>query len=166
MKGVALDFDAMCDDLSKAPAGCTILLHACAHNPTGVDPTAVQWDTLAQIVKERKLIPLFDSAYQGYASGDPEADALSVRKFEQAGIDSLICQSFAKNMGLYGERVGALNIMCSDADEADRVKSQLMSAVIRPNYSSPPLHGSRLAAMVLGDAALRYHCSCVMATLI
>merc|ERR1711865_283089 len=95
VQGVALDFEAMCNDLSAATEGSTILLHACAHNPTGVDPSPDQWDELASIVKQRNLLPLFDSAYQGYASGDPEADSLSVRKFESAGINSLICQSFA-----------------------------------------------------------------------
>jgi aspartate/tyrosine/aromatic aminotransferase len=153
--GTGLDFEGMCFDLESIPDDSTVLLHACAHNPTGVDPEPEQWQKLSEIFARKKLLPFFDSAYQGYATGDPDADAYSVRLFESQGLLPMVAQSYAKNMGLYGERVGALNVMCSSTDEADAVVSQLKYTVIRPMYSSPPLHGARLAAKVLGDPAMR-----------
>ena len=155
--GTALDFGAMCDALSnKVPRGAAVLFHACAHNPTGIDPTPAEWEELAGICAERSLLPVFDSAYQGYASGDPDVDAFAVRCFERIGVKNmLVCQSYAKNMGLYGERVGAFNVVCDDASEAAAVLSQLKQAIVRPMYSSPPLHGARIAAAILGDDNLR-----------
>jgi len=141
-------------DMRAAPRGATVLLHACAHNPTGVDPTMVQWEQIAQVVEERGLRVLFDSAYQGFASGDPERDAAAVRLFVSRGHRILLAQSFAKNMGLYGERVGALSVVCDHEAEAKAVESQL-KLVIRPMYSSPPLHGARIVAKVLGTPTLR-----------
>jgi aspartate aminotransferase len=136
------------------PSGAAVLLHACAHNPTGIDPSADQWELLADVVAERGLVALFDSAYQGYASGDLDSDAASVRAFEAAGVLPIVCQSYAKSLGLYGERIGAVNFLCADADETDAVMSQVKQRCIRPLYSSPPLHGARLAATVLGDEEL------------
>ena len=153
--GTTLDFDGMLAALSRdVPAGSAVLLHACAHNPTGIDPTTAQWQALADVFVARGLVAVFDSAYQGYASGDLDADALSVRIFERAGVLPIVCQSYAKSMGLYGERIGAVNFVCASADEAHAVMSQVKQKVIRPNYSSPPLHGARLARTVLGDAVL------------
>ena len=153
--GTTLDFDAMHAALSRdVPDGAAVLLHACAHNPTGIDPTPAQWASLAEIFAARGLIAVFDSAYQGYASGDLDADAASVRAFERAGVLPIVCQSYAKSMGLYGERIGAVNFVCASSEEADAVLSQVKQNVIRPNYSSPPLHGARLASTVLGDEAL------------
>jgi len=149
-----LDADGMLADISAAPAGSVILLHACAHNPTGIDPTPQQWEALAAIFVQNRLLPVFDSAYQGYASGDLTADAASVRIFERAGLLPLVCQSYAKSMGLYGERIGAVNFVCASSDEAAAVMSQVKQRVIRPVYSSPPLHGALLAAEVLSDEAL------------
>ena len=155
--GTALDFGAMRNALSNQVLhGGAVLLHACAHNPTGIDPTHAEWEELAAICAERSLLPVFDSAYQGYASGDPDVDAFAVRCFERVGVKNmLVCQSYAKNMGLYGERVGAFDVVCDDASEAAAVLSQLKQAIVRPMYSSPPLHGARIAAAILGDDSLR-----------
>lgn len=147
---LGLDEDGLLEDLRAAPRGATLLLHACAHNPTGVDPTSAQWARIADVVEERALRVLFDSAYQGFASGDPERDAAAVRLFVERGHPIMLAQSFAKNFGLYGERVGALSVVTASVAEASTVLSQL-KLVIRPMYSSPPLHGARIVAQVLGD---------------
>jgi len=152
--GTTLDFDGMVQDLSALPKGSTVLLHACAHNPTGIDPNHEQWETLANLFLERELVAFFDSAYQGYASGNLDADAASVRIFEKAGVFPIVCQSYAKSMGLYGERIGAVNFVCSSQEEAGALMSQVKQGVVRPIYSSPPLHGARLATHVLGDPVL------------
>jgi len=150
-KTLGFDFAGMMKTLKSAPAGSVILLHACAHNPTGVDPSEDQWKQIATVCKERKLIPLMDSAYQGYATGDLDTDAYAIRLFESMGMEFFLCQSFAKNLGLYGERIGMLHIVCSDADKAKKVLSQL-KLVIRPMYSNPPIHGAQLVIKILGDA--------------
>lgn len=148
-----LDFQGLLDDLAAAPAGAIVLLHACAHNPTGVDPTNDQWEKIRQLMRSKGLLPFFDSAYQGFASGNLDADAQSVRMFVADGGECLAAQSYAKNMGLYGERVGALSIVCKDADVASRVESQL-KLVIRPMYSNPPIHGASIVATILKDRQL------------
>ncbi|OWM76964.1 hypothetical protein CDL15_Pgr011689 [Punica granatum] len=145
-----LDFQGMLEDLNSAPAGAIVLLHACAHNPTGVDPTLEQWEQIRQLIRLKGLLPFFDSAYQGFASGSLDSDAQSVRIFVADGGECLVAQSYAKNMGLYGERVGALSIVCKNADVAGRVESQL-KLVIRPMYSNPPIHGASIVAMILRD---------------
>jgi len=145
---------ATLSDDDAVPAGSAVLLHACAHNPTGIDPTPTQWERLASVFADRRLVALFDSAYQGYASGDLAADAASVRLFEAAGVLPIVCQSFAKSMGLYGERIGAVNFVCASPAEAAALLSQVKQGIVRPAYSSPPLHGAQLAATVLGDSAL------------
>ncbi|XP_040185227.1 aspartate aminotransferase, mitochondrial [Rana temporaria] len=141
-------------DISKIPEQSIILFHACAHNPTGVDPRKEQWKEIAAIVKSRRLFPFFDMAYQGFASGDIDRDAWAVRHFIQEGLNVVLSQSYAKNMGLYGERVGAFTVVCSDAEEAKRVESQL-KILIRPMYSNPPLNGARIAAAILTQPELR-----------
>uniref|UniRef100_A0A0C9S8G8 Aspartate aminotransferase n=1 Tax=Wollemia nobilis TaxID=56998 RepID=A0A0C9S8G8_9CONI len=151
-----LDYQGMLEDLSAAPSGAIVLLHACAHNPTGVDPTQEQWQGIRQLVRQKGLLPFFDSAYQGFASGNLDADAYSVRLFVADGGECLIAQSYAKNMGLYGERVGALSIICRTENVAKRVESQL-KLVIRPMYSSPPIHGATIVATILGDRNLNYN---------
>ncbi|XVF49174.1 hypothetical protein PTKIN_Ptkin03bG0247200 [Pterospermum kingtungense] len=143
-----LNFQGLLEDLGAAPAGAIVLLHACAHNPTGVDPTLEQWEQIRQLIRSKGLLPFFDSAYQGFASGSLDADAQPVRMFVADGGECLIAQSFAKNMGLYGERVGALSIVCKAADVASRVESQL-KLVIRPMYSNPPIHGASIASTIL-----------------
>lgn len=115
----------MIESLKTAIPGSVILLHACAHNPTGVDPTQEQWKQICEVMKGNSLIPLFDSAYQGFASGSLEKDIWPVRYFLEQGFNMMVCQSFAKNMGLYGERVGALHFVVSNKDIADKLLSQL-----------------------------------------
>ncbi|XP_072966691.1 aspartate aminotransferase, cytoplasmic-like [Typha angustifolia] len=145
-----LNFQGLVEDLGSAPSGAIVLLHACAHNPTGVDPTPDQWEQIRQLMRSKGLLPFFDSAYQGFASGNLDADAQSVRMFVADGGECLTAQSYAKNMGLYGERVGALSIVCRGADVAVRVESQL-KLVIRPMYSNPPIHGASIVATILKD---------------
>lgn len=111
--------------LEKGIAGSIVLLHACAHNPTGVDPTEAEWKQIAEVMKRNNLIPFFDSAYQGFATGDLEKDAWPIRHFASQGFQMIISQSFAKNMGLYGERIGALHMITSNKDTADKVLSQI-----------------------------------------
>ncbi|KAI9149159.1 Aspartate aminotransferase [Paramyrothecium foliicola] len=150
---IGLDFEGLVADLKSAPLGSVFLFHACAHNPTGVDPTQEQWKEISQIVKEKGHFAFFDMAYQGFASGDTNKDAFAVRHFVEQGHQIALCQSFAKNMGLYGERVGAFSLLCADAAEKRRVDSQL-KILIRPLYSNPPIHGARIATEILKDPKL------------
>jgi aspartate aminotransferase len=128
-------------------------LHACAHNPTGVDPSEQQWKELSKLFKKKGHFPFFDAAYQGFASGDPVKDALPIRYFLDDGHQLLVCQSFAKNFGLYGERVGALHVVSGNEEEAKRITSQLL-IVIRPMYSNPPIYGARVISEILNDKEL------------
>lgn len=155
-----LDFDGMISTLSNAPEGSIILLHACAHNPTGVDPTRDQWKKIAQVVRERRHFPFFDCAYQGFASGNLENDAWAVRYFVEQGFELCIAQSFAKNFGLYGERAGAFHFVTGATPGSDgatstisRIGSQL-AVLQRSEISNPPAYGARIASLVLNDAAL------------
>ncbi|KAK0208297.1 glutamic oxaloacetic transaminase AAT1 [Desarmillaria ectypa] len=150
---VGLDFEGLKADLKAAPEQSIVLLHACAHNPTGIDPTPEQWKEISDIVQEKKLFPFFDMAYQGFASGSTSRDAFAVRHFVSQGHQVALAQSFAKNMGLYGERVGAFSLTTADAAEKARVDSQL-KIVIRPMYSNPPMHGALIANGILSDPAL------------
>merc|ERR1711879_213695 len=152
-KTCGLDFDGFREDIDRAEEGSILLLHACAHNPTGVDPNIDQWREISQIAKSRNHFVLFDAAYQGFASGDCDADAAAVRQFVQDGHDVAVCQSFAKNFGLYGTRTGAMTILTANEEEAERVSSQLKIA-IRSSYSNPPCHGARIVSEVLNDPAL------------
>lgn len=136
------------------PEKSIILLHACAHNPTGVDPNPEQWSELSQLIKKRNLYPFFDMAYQGFASGDCNKDALAVRKFLADGHEMALAQSYAKNMGLYGERIGAFTLVCNSKDEAERCMSQI-KILIRPMYSNPPIHGALLVREILATPELR-----------
>lgn len=130
-----------------------MLLHACAHNPTGIDPTIEQWKEISDLLQEKKLFPFFDMAYQGFASGSTSRDAFALRHFVAQGHQVALAQSFAKNMGLYGERVGAFSLTTADPEEKARVDSQL-KIVIRPMYSNPPMHGALIANGILSDPAL------------
>ncbi|KAF8973975.1 aspartate aminotransferase [Flammula alnicola] len=150
---VGLDFEGLKADLKAAPEQSIVLLHACAHNPTGIDPTPEQWAEISDIVKEKNLFPFFDMAYQGFASGSTTKDAFAIRHFVEQGHQIALAQSFAKNMGLYGERVGAFSLTTADPEEKARVDSQL-KIIIRPMYSNPPLHGARVANAILSDVAL------------
>ncbi|MCJ1278581.1 aspartate transaminase aat1 [Puttea exsequens] len=150
---IGLDFEGMLADIKAAPDGSIILLHACAHNPTGIDPTEQQWKQISDVFKEKKHYPFFDMAYQGFASGDTDKDAFAVRHFQSQGHQFCLAQSFAKNMGLYGERVGAFSIRCASADEKKRVDSQI-KILVRPLYSNPPIHGARIASKILNTPEL------------
>ncbi|MEO7850969.1 MAG: amino acid aminotransferase [Rubrivivax sp.] len=146
-------FDAMLDTLRAVPVGSVVLLHACCHNPTGVDLSRAQWETLVPLLVERRLIPYLDLAYQGFGEGI-EQDAYAVRLLAAAGASFFVANSFSKSMSVYGERCGALSIVCPDAQQAEHVLGQ-MKFVVRRNYSSPPIHGGQLVAHVLTDADLR-----------
>lgn len=148
-----LDLAGMLEDLRQAPEDSVVILHACAHNPTGVDPTPDQWKQIADVIQEKKLFPYFDSAYQGFASGDLEKDAFAVRYFEQRGFEFVCSQSFAKNFGLYNERVGNLTVVVNDLKTVAPVKSQI-TLLIRGMYSNPPNHGGRIVSTVLNNPEL------------
>lgn len=149
-----LDFEGMVEDMKAAPSGSFFLLHACAHNPTGVDPTLEQWKEISQVMKDKGHFAFFDMAYQGFASGDFERDAASIKTFLDDGHLIGCSQSFAKNMGMYGQRIGAFSLVCADKNEAAAVESQ-MKRLARPTYSNPPVHGALLAHTVLADAELK-----------
>ena len=153
-KTKGLDFQGMIQDLQKAQFGSIVLLHTCAHNPTGVDPTMDQWKVIAQVCKERGLYPFFDTAYQGFVTGDLDKDGKALRYFIDQGFEMCIAQSFAKIMGLYGERCGALHFVCGDKKTAANVLSQV-KILIRTNYSSPPKHGARIASIILNQPSMR-----------
>lgn len=148
-----LDFDACVKSLSEAPEGSVVLLHACAHNPTGVDPSSEQWNEISSVLKSKRHLPLFDMAYQGFTSGDADIDAAAVRQFVNDGHRVILAQSFSKNFGLYGHRVGCLSILTDSKDEAAAVSSQL-KIIARPMYSNPPISGVRIVNEVLGDKEL------------
>jgi len=150
----SLDFRGLCEDLRAAPEKSVILLHACAHNPTGLDPSIEQWKEIAQLMKEKNHITFFDCAYQGFASGDLNKDATSVRLFAEQGLELFVCQSFAKNMGLYGERAGCFHILCNDENIVNTVSSQV-KRIIRPMYSNPPKHGAEIVYTILSQPELR-----------
>lgn len=149
-----LDFAGLMDDVNAAPKGSIFLLHACAHNPTGVDPSLAQWQELSGLLKQKGHAILFDAAYLGFASGDANKDAAALRQFVADGHTFLMGQSFAKNFGLYGERVGTLSAVCASEEEAKRVDSQL-KIIIRPTYSNPPIYGARIVETVLKGACVR-----------
>ena len=155
----ALAFDAMCEALRRIPAKSVVLLHACCHNPTGVDLTRAQWDALIPLLAEHDLLPYVDLAYQGFGDGIVE-DAYALRALAAArGRDGrplsfFVVNSFSKSMSLYGERCGALSVACADRQEAVNVLGQLKFTV-RRNYSSPPIHGGQIVAAVLGEPELR-----------
>ncbi len=149
-----LKFDAMLATLRGLPPKSIVLLHACCHNPTGVDLTAAQWDALIPVLRDAGLIPYLDLAYQGFGDGI-EADARAVRALASAGLSFFIANSFSKSMSLYGERAGALSVVCPDAAQAALVLGQ-MKFTVRRSYSSPPIHGGQVVATVLTDPELRH----------
>jgi len=148
-----LDFDGMIGAIRAMPAGSIVVLHACCHNPTGVDLGLDQWKTVIEEVRSRGLIPFLDIAYQGFGEG-LDADGAAVRSFVRAGIPVLVSSSFSKSLSLYGERVGSLSVVVQSGDEAERVLSQL-KRVVRTNYSNPPTYGGRVVATVLTTPELR-----------
>jgi aromatic-amino-acid transaminase len=148
-----INFDGMLSALNAAPAGTVVVLHACCHNPTGYDLTPAQWDQVVETVKARQLVAFLDMAYQGFGEGIAE-DGAVIQQFLAAGLDFFVSTSFSKSFSLYGERVGALSVVCASAEETVKVLSQL-KIVIRTNYSNPPTHGAQVVAMVLSTPALR-----------
>jgi aromatic-amino-acid transaminase len=146
-------FAAFLEKLNSLPEQSIVLLHPCCHNPTGADLTPAQWDEVVEVLKARTLLPFMDIAYQGFGSGIEE-DAYAIRAIADAGLPSLVSNSFSKIFSLYGERVGGLSVICEDADAADRVLGQL-KATVRRIYSSPPNFGAQLVATVLNDAGLK-----------
>ncbi|WP_428503333.1 aromatic amino acid transaminase [Roseateles sp.] len=146
-------FADMLEAIRALPAKSVVLLHACCHNPTGVDLSPMQWDELIPVLKERELLPFLDLAYQGYGDGIDE-DAFAIRAMLDAGLSFFVANSFSKSMSLYGERCGALSVVCPDAAQAALVLGQL-KFMIRRNYSNPPLHGGQIVARVLSDPQLR-----------
>lgn len=148
-----VDFDGMLASLQAAAPGTIAVLHACCHNPTGYDITPAQWDRVIEVVKARGLTPFLDMAYQGFGHGIAE-DGAVIAKFVAAGLVFFVSTSFSKSFSLYGERVGALSVLCADKAEADRVLSQL-KIMVRTNYSNPPIHGGAVVAAVLTNPELR-----------
>ena len=148
-----VNFDGMLAALNASPAGTIVVLHACCHNPTGYDITAAQWDQVIEAVKTHKLTAFLDMAYQGFGHGISE-DGAVIGKFVAAGLSFFVSTSFSKSFSLYGERVGALSVLCESKEEADRVLSQV-KLVIRTNYSNPQIHGGTVVATVLNTPALR-----------
>lgn len=143
----------MLEDLDKAPNEQIVMLHVCAHNPTGCDPSKEDWGQILEVVKRKGHLAMFDSAYQGFASGSLEEDAYSLRLFAQHTDRVMLSQSFAKNFGLYGERVGCISVVCGDEGEMNKVTSRV-KGIARPMYSNPPIHGARIVDIVLNDPAL------------
>ena len=148
-----IDFEGMLADIAAAPAGTIVLLHACCHNPTGYDISPAQWDQVISTIASKQLTPFLDMAYQGFGYGIQE-DGAVIGKFVQAGLTFFVSTSFSKSFSLYGERVGALSVLCASKEEAERVLSQL-KIVIRTNYSNPPTHGGAVVAAVLNNPELR-----------
>ncbi|KAL1953243.1 hypothetical protein VTO42DRAFT_3358 [Malbranchea cinnamomea] len=150
----SLDFDGMMQKLeAEAEPGDVILLHACAHNPTGIDPTRDQWREVATLCERKGLFPFFDSAYQGFASGDLDNDAWAIREFARRGMELCVAQSFSKNLGLYGQRVGAFHLVCRNQDAAKKARSQIIE-LQRGEISMPPSYGVRIAEKILSSPDL------------
>lgn len=154
MQHKALPSKSMIETLNSIPDESIVLLHACAHNPTVVDPTREQWKEIASVMKVKRQLPFFDWAYQGFASGDIDNDAWAIRHFFQQGFETMMfAQSFAKNFGLYGERAGCLHIMTATSDLASRILSHL-TLLQRVEISTPPAFRARIVSIMLNDQAL------------
>lgn len=148
-----IDFDAMLDDLNQIPAGDAVLLHGCCHNPTGIDPTPEQWQTILQLASQKGWLPVFDIAYQGFGVGIDE-DAFAIRLFADHLPELLIASSYSKNFGLYNERIGALILIAKNADIADKAFSQIKT-LIRANYSNPPALGGHIVSYILNNPEMK-----------
>lgn len=151
--GTQIDFGAMLALFDRLPAHSIVLLHACCHNPTGLDLADAQWDELFQLFKARRLIPFLDAAYLGLGAGF-EQDTYALRALARAGITGLVSNSFSKIFSLYGERVGSLSVVCESAEIAEKISGQL-KRVIRANYANPPRFGAQLVSQILQDHGLR-----------
>jgi aspartate aminotransferase len=152
-----LDITAMLDTLKNAPRASIVILQTCAHNPTGIDPTQEEWKQIATVMRNRGHFPFFDCAYQGFASGDLSRDAWACRYFVEQGLECCIAQSFAKNLGLYGERVGAFHLIAAPGNDASAICSRVatqLAILQRAQISNPPVYGARIASCVLNDEEL------------
>jgi aspartate aminotransferase len=154
IKTNGINWSSMYDSIKKAPVKSVILFHACAHNPTGTDPSMKQWDELSTLCKEKNHVIWFDSAYQGFASGDPVKDSMAYNIFINHGHNIMLSQSYAKNMGLYGMRVGALSVVTENQEEKSNVLGKLKS-IIRPIYSNPPVEGARIVSEIINNVELK-----------
>eukprot|EP00041_Stephanoeca_diplocostata_P023329 m.571350 g.571350 ORF g.571350 m.571350 type:complete len:345 (+) comp22266_c0_seq14:1245-2279(+) len=150
----ALDLDGMLEDLKAAPQDACVVLHACAHNPTGVDPNEEQWQQIAEVCIAKNFFVIMDAAYLGFASGSPVKDSYAIRYFVSKNIPLVVCQSYSKIFGLYNERTGACLVVTPSEQTTKAVVSQ-MKVLVRRNWSNPPAHGARIVATVLSDAALK-----------
>ena len=148
-----LDWDGFATAIDEAPRESVILLHACAHNPTGVDPNPEQWNLLADIIERKGHLAFFDMAYQGFASGDLRKDAAAIELWQKRGLPFVLAQSFAKSMGLYGLRTGAFSVITDNQEEANKVTDQL-GFLARQTWSSPPLYGAAIAKALIGNPEL------------
>jgi aspartate aminotransferase len=153
-KNRGIDFNGMVEDLQALENNSIVLFHACAHNPTGADLNHEQWEKVLKIVIEKKILPFFDMAYQGFATGDVEEDAYAVRLFANSGIDMILGQSFSKNLGLYGERIGCLSVLTQNENEKIAVQTNL-ERIARSEYSNPPKFGAMIVNIVLSDEKLK-----------
>ena len=152
-KNKTLDLNGLLEDLDKAPSNSIVVLHVCAHNPTGMDPDNAQWDEIHKVITKKNHFPFFDMAYQGFSSGDLDKDAYALRKFADSGVKLALAQSYAKNFGLYGERIGCFSLVCDSKQESDTALSHL-KFIARAQYSSPPKYGAHLVDLVLSDPDL------------
>lgn len=150
----SLDIDNLLADIEDAPRNSIIMLHACAHNPTGQDPSQAQWEQIHDVITRKQHLAFFDMAYQGFASGNPDTDAYGLRYFLKERNPLVLAQSFAKNFGLYGERIGLFSAITDSSQETDRALSQL-KILARPLYSNPPSQGARIISTVLNTPELR-----------
>ncbi|KAF6826610.1 aspartate aminotransferase (class I and II) [Colletotrichum plurivorum] len=154
-KDRAFDFDGYISTLKTAEPGSAVVLHACAHNPTGCDPSQEEWKQIASVITEKGIFPVFDSAYLGFNSGSVDDDAWAIRYFvDELGLEAAVCMSFAKSMGLYGERIGAVTFVANSEDKTRTVGS-ILENVQRATVSNPPAYGARIAAKVLGTPEIK-----------
>jgi aspartate aminotransferase len=152
--GCTFNYEAMMEDISKLPPKTFVLMHACAHNPSGCDPSDEQWQGIMSVIKEKQLFPFFDNAYQGFVSGDPNQDAYAIRLFAKNNLEMIVACSFSKNFGLYGERVGALHVVAASEEECKR-SATVIRAVARTLYSTCPTFGARIVSFILSDPERR-----------
>lgn len=153
-KTKGIDFDGLIEDLKNMEKNSIVLFHACAHNPTGADLNHEQWEKILKVIIEKEILTFFDMAYQGFATGDANEDAFSVRLFANSGIDIILAQSFSKNLGLYGERVGCLSFVTQSKDEKNAIKTNL-EKIVRTEYSNPPKFGAIIVNTILSDEQLK-----------
>jgi len=149
----SLNLNGMLEDLDKAPERSIVILHVCAHNPTGMDPTQDQWEEIYKVITKKNHLPFFDMAYQGFASGDLVKDSYALRRFANGGVKLALAQSYAKNFGLYGERIGCFSLVCDSKEEANIVEGHV-KFIARAQYSNPPKYGAHLVDIVLSDSTL------------